>query len=95
LIDSLACLKKVSSGFRPFLTNIKLAEIQYRQDKISETLHSVEKAQGAGYGSDADVQTLETLRGKCLDRLKRFPEAISAYQSALVVAVGAGASTSN
>ncbi len=38
------------------------------------------------------MQALETLRGKCLDRLKRFPEAISAYQSALVVAVGASVS---
>lgn len=31
---------------------------------------------------------MELGRGKCLDRLKRFQEAIGAYQSALVVAVG-------
>lgn len=44
-----------------------------------EALQGIEKASKAGYGSDADVQTLETLRGKCMDRLKRFPEAVSAY----------------
>ena len=69
---------------------MKVAEILYRQDKAQEALKELEKAQAGGFTSDSDVQALETLRGKCLDRLKRFPEAVSAYQSALVVAVGAG-----
>ncbi len=45
----------------------------------------LEKAQQTGFQSDEDVSMVETLRGKCFDRLRNFKEAITAYQSALVL----------
>jgi tetratricopeptide (TPR) repeat protein len=63
-----------------------LSECYYKMDQCEYALDQAKIASEA-YRSDEDVQHLETLRGKCLDRLKQYQEAVAAYQSALVVAV--------
>lgn len=66
---------------------LKLAECCYKLSQIQEALNLLEQAQSS-FTSDQDVCHLETLRGKCLDRQKLYSQAIAAYQSALVLAVG-------
>lgn len=70
-----------------FQLSLKGGECLYKLDQCDKALSLFDKAQ-ASTSSDEDVCMLEMARGKCLERLKRFPEAVAAYQSALVVCVG-------
>ena len=68
----------------PFKVSLMLGECNYKTDNCESALSYLDKASGSA-ASDYDVCSVEIARGKCLDRLKRFPEAVAAYQSALVV----------
>ena len=71
-------------GFKPFSHWLRMGECLYRLDQCDKGIQYLDRATSPS--SDDDVCQVETLRGKCLDRLRLFQEAIAAYQSALVVA---------
>ncbi|TNV86060.1 hypothetical protein FGO68_gene7424 [Halteria grandinella] len=86
--EGISFLESLDPTFNPYKRYLRLGEAYYRLDNCDKALSYLDKASSQAASSDEDVCALELARGKCLDRLKRFQEAIGAYQSALVVAVG-------